>query len=489
LVLSILPNKNANWKSVQSVGLNHVYNVEVPFESFKNWAEENKVDKEIKGFRPGKAPVSFFKDDWVVNAARAVFSEILEKELKGKKIYDSGYSLIKFENGENIEFSLTIEIYPEVPAIKFEDFSYGKYEVGVSKKDVEKALEKWAHSNSKPGELETSRKTQKDDYIRVDIEIKSPDGKVEKMSNVDLQLGKHKFQPEIEEKLTGVNLNEEVHHSFEIPADNPLIKDKSIIGQTITMNFKVVEVRAPKVFQINEEMAAAFDCEKVSELEKIFEKQISKECEDYSDFLAKEQVKRFMSKHVFEIPLNLLRARYDELRNKTLSDLGFKDGSDLEAFIKEKLEINLEEFDKRLVYMAEIGARQSFLLRHFASEWKVEISQAELDDAIANQKSSFPGGLQAAVKFFEENEEAKNILYGNLLEEKVMKKCVSKSKPELKKVSLEELYRVDLNAEANAKPENLEDKEADSEVSCEEKESKAKKPAAKKAPKANKEEK
>lgn len=485
--MSILPNKNATWKSAQSVGLNHVYNVEVPFESFKDWAEENKSDKEIKGFRPGKAPVSFFKDDWVVSAARAVFSEILEKELKGKKIYDSGYSLIKFETGEKIEFSLTIEVYPEVPAIKFEDFNYGKYEVSVDAKDVDKALEKWAGSNSKPGEAETDRKTKTDDYIRVNIEIKSPDGKVEKMSNVDLQLGKHKFQPEIETKLTGVSLNEEVNHEFEIPGDNPLIKDKSMVGQKISMKFQVVEIKAPKIFEINDEMAAAFDCENVSELRKVFEKQITKECEDYSDFLAKEQVKRFMNKHAFEIPLNLLRTRYDELRNKTLSDLGYSEKDNLEEFVKEKLEINLEEFDKRLVYMAEIGARQSFLLRHFAGEWKVEVSQAELDDAIANQKNSFPGGLQAAVNFFEENEQAKNALYGNLLEEKVMKKCVSKSNPELKKVTLEDLYKVDLNAQDG--DEKLADDSDSKAEESSDKEKKAKKPAAKKTVKAKKEDK
>ena len=68
-----------------------------------------------------------------------------------------------------------------------------------------------------------------------------------------------------------------------------------------------------------------------------------------------------------------------------------------------------------------------------------------------------------------------------------MKKCVSKSKPELKKVTLEDLYKVDLNAQDG--DEKLADDSDSKAEESSDKEKKAKKPAAKKTVKAKKEDK
>lgn len=434
-------SSGASWKAGESAGLSRLYKIKVPYETFKKWAEENKDRKEIKGFRPGKAPVSFFKDDWFLACARNMISEIKREEHLGD-ILDSGFSEEKFNMGEDIELTLHIELYPEIPEINFSEIEVSDYKIDVSKKDIDEALRNWAKSHSKPVELSSKRKSRLGDYLKVDIQVTAPDGGVESMKGVAVELGKGVFQPEIEKKLENCDIGEIIEHDFVIPENNGLIKDASLIGKTIKMSFTITEIKEPKNYEVDLEMAKLFDAPSIEILHEKFEKKLEDEAEEFAKFLAKEELKQALNKHYFEVPLNLLRTRYNQVREQTLKDLGFIEGkSNLTTLVKEKINLDLEEFDKRLIFISELAVRSSFLLGHLAKEFGLHISALELDEAISKQKANFPEGLKGAVRFYEENKEARENLTTNLLEEKVLKHLLFKCKLERKEVSLEDFYK------------------------------------------------
>ncbi len=442
--MSKLANQNAQWKSKESLGLSKTYSVTVPYETFKEWAEDNKNLKEIKGFRPGKAPISFFKDDWALACARNILLDIKNKENLGD-LLDSGYSINNFEIGKEIEITISLELYPTVPNIDFPAFKIKQYHAKIKKENVKESMQKWASSHTRPVDLKDNRKTQLTDYIQVDVTIIDPSGKSETLSAVDLILGQNKFQPEIEAKLVGKELNEVIEHEIVIPADNPFIKDEKLVGQHIKMEFTITQIRGSQNFNIDKEMALFWEVPTIEALEEKFESELLRESKEYANFLNKEQLKFELNKNVFEIPFNLIRAKYEQSKADLIRDLGYKNDENLEEFIKNKLEIDAQEFEKRLVFVAESAARLSFLLRHYARIWNISISPIEFDEAMTKQKDMLPGGLQAVLKFYEDNEAARNNLHDTLLEDKVLKQILLRCGVEDIHIDFEKLFNLNIN--------------------------------------------
>lgn len=447
--MSFSAKTNAKWnKKETQTKLTHSYEVTVPYETFTTWANENRENKVVKGFRQGHAPLSYFKDDWLLASARTIADELVT-ENKFENIYDSTYTLQQFELGKEVQFTLNIEICPQVPEIKFEDISLTQHVAKINKEDTTTAIKKFSSMNTKPVDLQKPRATQMNDYLNVSVEITDAKGRKEKMNEMDIQLGKNTFLPEIEAKLVGLNVGESLTHDFTIPATGTLLKDDSLIGQSIKITFKINKIRGAQEFD-EKDTFAHFNVNKISDLEHKFESEMNVETEKYSQMLLKESLKQELLKHFFEIPMDMLQKKYAALRQQMLAEIGFKEGMDLTSTLKEKMNIELEEFEKRCVFIAEAMARIGFLVGHYARTMQIAVTNNELDDAIAAQKRMFPNGLQEAVRFFEEHLEAKNNLRNALLEDKVFNQLVAKCKLSKKEHNLQDFYQIKLMPEGTA---------------------------------------
>lgn len=435
---------NAKWSKLEnSSNLTKAYKITIPYQTFTNWANENRESKAVKGFRPGHAPLSYFKDDWMLAAARLIAEDIIKDE-KYEAIFDVKYILETFELGQEVKFTLNIELYPEVPKIELENINLTKHIAQITNADIKKAIEQFASTHFKPAALRAPRKTQMGDFLNVSVEIEDKNGRKEKMNDMNIQLGKKTFLPEIEEKLVGLNLNDTLTHNFEIPATGTLLRDQNLIGQTINITFKINQIQDAVHFE-QKDLLEYFCVLTEGELEKKFQAQMQAEAEKYSNHLLKENLKQELLKYYFEIPINMLQEKYRALRQQVLTDLGYKEDMDLATVIKEKMNLTLEEFENRTIFIAEAMARINFLFMHYGRELNISANQAELDDLIAAQKHMFPNGLNDAVRFFEENPEAKNNLRNQLSEEKIAHALIAKCKINEKEHDLAEFYQINLN--------------------------------------------
>jgi len=75
-----MSNKNSTIEKQTTTGnLNHTYKIKVPYETFQNWAQEYRAKKTIHGFRPGKAPISMFKEDWARSCASTCAQDLIKE--------------------------------------------------------------------------------------------------------------------------------------------------------------------------------------------------------------------------------------------------------------------------------------------------------------------------------------------------------------------------------------------------------------------------
>lgn len=447
--MSFSAKTNAKWNKKETPSkLTHSYEVTVPYQTFVDWGNENRSQKTVKGFRPGHAPLSYFKDDWVMACARLIADELISKE-KYENVYDVKYILKTFELGKDVMFTLNIELYPEVPKIDLTSINLTKHTAKISKENIATAIKRFASINTKPVDLEKARPTQMGDYINVSVEVKDSQGKTEKMNEMDIQLGKKTFLPEIEEKLVGLNIKDELKHSFTIPETGTMLKDNSLVGNQIELKFQINKIQAAKELD-EKDMLEYFSVGSKADLEKTFEENIAQEAKHHSNHLLKESLKQELLKHQFEIPMDMVQRRYVNLRQQMFADLGLtgQEGKeDLEKALKEKMNLSLDDFENRSVFIAEAMARISFLMMHFGHEMKIQVTKEELENAIASQKNAFPNGLNEAVQFFEDNPEAKNNLRNTILEDKVAKALVAKTKVTEKEHTLEDFYKITLAPE------------------------------------------
>jgi len=432
---------NTKWIEEKShTKLDKNYTITVPYDTFTQWATENRSAKVVKGFRPGQAPLSAFKDDWMLACVREVADEIIKQE-KFANLLNSTYTIKTFELGKNVEIGLHLELYPEVPEIDFSSIKLQHHVAKITEKEAKEAIKGWTAINFKPAKLQDPRPIQENDFVNVSIELTDPKGHKERMNSMNIQIGKRTFLPEIEQKLIGHNIGDTVEHEFAIPAGNPLIKDSNLVGKEVKISFKINEVVGAENLTTTD-MLTVFQVASEEELEKKFKANLELEATRWSEHLLKEGLKKELEKQFFEIPMSLLHAKYRAFRAQVLSDIGFKDGDNLEEQVKNVLKMEMEDFERRIIFAAESMARVSFLINHFGRIMGVMVAPSELDDEIAKQKQLFPEGLQAAVKFFEENPQAKENLRNSIFENKTLVALVSKCALERIEHPLNEFYSV-----------------------------------------------
>ena len=134
-------------------GLKHGFKVVVPAETIAS-----KVTDKIKsigenatipGFRKGKAPESFLRQRY----EKAVMSEVLDELIQSetnKTLSERSLrpamrpkiEIVSFDAGKDLEFTLDVEVVPEIVPVDFGTLSLDKLIAEISDDEVEKALQR-----------------------------------------------------------------------------------------------------------------------------------------------------------------------------------------------------------------------------------------------------------------------------------------------------------------------------------------------------------
>ena len=106
----------------------------------------------LPGFRPGKVPVSLLRNRY----SGSVMGEVLEETVTASSqqaITDKGLKpalqprieVTKFEQGSDLEYTMAVEVLPEIEPPDFSKLEFERLKVEVSDQDVHSALERMAH--------------------------------------------------------------------------------------------------------------------------------------------------------------------------------------------------------------------------------------------------------------------------------------------------------------------------------------------------------
>lgn len=438
-------------KEVKSEGLSREYNITVSAKDFDAEVEKklNKIAKTVSmaGFRAGKVPFAMVKQKYQGNAMSEALDDILRdgvnnllKEKNLRPVFTPDVDLKKFEEGKDIEFTVSMEIMPEIELKDFASIKVEKLVADVPAEEVEKALNYMVESHRDSVKVDEDRATVKGDIAVIDF-VGSIDGvefKGGKGEAYPLEIGSNSFIPGYEEQLIGKKVGDVVNVKATFP-ENYHAKD--LAGKEALFVTTIKEIREIKKAEINDEFAKSMGKKSLDELKEEIKNHIAKDYENASKMKMKRSLLDALDKaYKFDVPQKLVDMEYDSIVKQYEAA---KKNNQLDEDEKNKKEEDLlKEYKNIAVRRVKLG----LLLAEVGNKEKVSVTQEDINKAIMNEAQRYPMQAQAIFDFYLKNKEAIERLRTQVYEEKVIDFVLSKAETKEKKVSVEELYNFDEKA-------------------------------------------
>ncbi|SMX28649.1 Trigger factor [Pelagimonas phthalicica] len=400
---------------------------------------EAQPEIEMKGFRKGKVPMPLLKKQF----GQRLMGEAMQETIDGamnKHFEDSGdrpalQPEIKMTNedwkeGDDINVAMSYEALPEVPEVDMSAIAVEKLVVKADDASVDEALASLAETaqdfDAKDGEAEDKDQVVIDFLGKVDGE--AFDGGA--AEDYPLVLGSGSFIPGFEEQLIGTKAGDEKNVEVKFPEEYGA---ENLAGKDAVFEVKVKEVKGPKAAEINDELATKFGAEDLDALKGQIRERLEAEYAGASRQVMKRAMLDKLDELVsFDLPPSLVTAEADQIAHQ----LWHEENPEVEGHDHDKIEPT-EEHTK----LAERRVRLGLLLAELGQKAEVEVTEAEMTQAIMNQARQYPGQERAFFDFVRENAQMQQQLRAPIFEDKVIDHIAESAEVTEKEVSKDDLQK------------------------------------------------
>lgn len=449
-------------KETFSQGLKREFEIKIPASEIekKLIARLEAIGKKVKvpGFRPGKVPLNLLKQRYKTEALSEVLEECIQngvkeavKEKDLKPALKPTVNVQSYEEGQDLNFEVKMEILPTIGEINLDGLSFEKYVVSVSPKEVAQVIENFAKREQETRPLQKLRKTKKGDIVIIDFEGFVEDSPIDGGSgkNYSLTLGSGSFIPGFEDQLIGFDKGSHVTVKVSFPEE---YHEKKYAGKPARFDVTITDIHEAEPVVIDVELAKKFGFDSLEKLQEMVEQNIAKDYITHSFMNTKRHVLDVLAdRFVFEVPENMVAMEFDNIWGQLLHEFGFSQPQAANTNLKKNIDgksfedvvgKSEEELKREYKTIAERRVRLGLLLAEIGNRNNLAISNQELLNALMAKAREFPGEEKQVFDFYRNNESAMASLRAPLFEDKVIEFILGKSKLTEKKVTPEELERL-----------------------------------------------
>ena len=401
---------------------------------------EAQPDVEMKGFRKGKVPMALLKRQF----GQRILGEAMQETIDGamsKHFEDSGdrpamQPNIEMQNGEkwkegdDVEVSLTYEALPTIPEVDFSKIKLQKLVVKSDKAAVDEALDNLAASANDFKDRKKGAKAKDGDQVVIDFVGTVGGEAFDGGSSEDypLVLGSNSFIPGFETQLLGCKAGEDHKVNVTFPEE---YGSKDLAGKDAEFSCKVKNVKEPVPAKINDELATKFGAEDLKALKTQISERLESEYGGAARAVMKRKLLDALDKKVkFELPPSLVEAEAKQIAHQLYHEENPEDQGHDHGNI---------EPNKEHTKLAERRVRLGLLLAELGQKAEVEVSDAEMSQAIMAQSRQYPGQEKEFFEFMQKNEQMQQQLRAPIFEDKVVDHIFEQATVADKKVDKVEL--------------------------------------------------
>ena len=402
---------------------------------------EAQPEVEMKGFRKGKVPMALLKKQF----GPRIMGEVMQESVDGamsKHFEDSGdrpamQPDVKMTNenwkeGDDVNVEMSYEKLPEIPEV---DLSKIKLEKLVVKSDdaaVEEALGNLAETAQDFKDRKKGSKAKDGDQIVMDF-VGKVDGEAFEGGSAEdypLVLGSNSFIPGFEDQLVGVKEGEEKAVTVSFPED---YQAEHLAGKEAVFDCTIKAVKEPKAAEINDEMAKKFGAEDLAALKGQIAERLEAEYAGAARAVMKRGLLDALDKAVsFDLPPSLVDAEAGQIAHQ----LWHEENPDVEGH--DHPDVTPTDEHKTL---AERRVRLGLLLAELGQKAEVEVTDAEMSQAVMNQARQYPGQERQFFEFVQQNPQMQQQLRAPLFEDKVVDYVFDQASVTEKEISKDELQK------------------------------------------------
>jgi trigger factor len=413
-----------------SEGLRREYKVVVPMGDLDAKVtarlEEMKPKMHLKGFRPGKAPVSFLKKQY----GKSMMGEVVEQAVNdgsAKAIADNalkpafqprveavGEIEQVIEGKADLEFTVTVDLMPDFDVTDLSKMKVERLVSDVTDADIDEALKRLAEQSRTYSPRAEDASAELDDIVKIDF-VGRVDGEEfagGKGEGFDLTLGSGQFIPGFEEQIIGAKTGETRDVKVTFPADYPEAK---LAGKDAVFAVTVKEVKAPDEAKADDELAKRLGLESLGVLKDRVREQVKTDFTRATRVHLKRRILDALdTTHSFELPPAMVESEFNSIWSQVEAELK-REGKTAADEGKSEDDLKKEYHD-----IAERRIRLGLVLARIGEQNGLTVPADELQRAIAQRARQFPGQEQQVFEYYTKNPQAQAEIRAPIFEDKVV---------------------------------------------------------------------
>ena len=344
----------------------------------KRLAKRTRVD----GFRPGKAPLAVVARLHGAEVHQEVIGGVLQQKF-GEAVAEhqlkvAGYPRFEgkpAEGSDEIIFSATFEVYPEVKLGDPAELSIQRPVITIGEAEVDKTLEILRKQRREFVAVE--RAAQDGDMVKLDFSgtlygqpFRGGEGK-----DYTVIVGEGRLLKEFEDNLQGLSAGQEKTFAVTFPED---YQAKELAGKTVSFAVRVTQVSAPQLPAIDADFARALGVEDgdVAKLREEIKGNLQREVRRRVMGRLKEQVmSQLAEKSELELPNSLVGLEIERLADLARNDLASQ-GMDVK-----QMKFTADMFEEQAKRRVRLGLILAELIKVHGLTVKPEQVRALVEEA------------------------------------------------------------------------------------------------------------
>lgn len=395
----------------------------------------------IKGFRKGKVPKNVLERHYEPEMKEQVAGQLVNnsyfKALVEHKIPAIAHPEITesgdVATGQPFTYVAEVEIKPEVEVKDYTGLKLEKEKFVADPKATEEKLEEMRASRS---EMTTSKRkiAREGDFAIIDFEgfVDGVPFDGGKGSDHSLELGSGSFIPGFEEQVVGMKREQEKDVNVTFPEN---YGSEELAGKPAVFKVLLKDIKEKSLPKLDKEFAKGFGMESVDEIrEKLEESYLTQEKARVENDLRERLMNVLIEKNPCEVPEAMVSSQLEYMLGNIRSRM------QQQGMSMEMLGMNEETFGTMYRDTAVSQVQGSLILEAVARQEEIKFEDGDLDTKLEEIATMSNAPLET-VKNYYSNDEAKQGLMSQIVEEKTLTFLLEKSK--VKEVAKEKLQTED----------------------------------------------
>lgn len=417
-------------KLLKNENLQKEFNVIIPIEVVKENVENKLLELQktykVDGFRPGKVSIDVIRkreaDRLFMQCGETLINNVVSEfidEDKRALAFQPKVDVKSFDLDTNIEINVILAFLPELDNIDFSSITLEKYNVEVSKNELDENVNRLMKEQKTHTELPVETIAKLDNVVRINY-LGKVDGEVFQGGAADgyeLKLGSHSFIDNFEEQLVGKKAGDKVEVKVNFPKEYHSVK---LAGKPAIFDVEVVAVLQEEEQVLNDEFVKqAYNLDKVEIFLATLKKEIEKQYENSSKQNLHEKLFVYLKENInLEIPQILEEEQFNAMWKSQEQE--FVNNPKL---LEEK---SKEEFEKEIKIKAKNSIKIGLILSHEAEKNNIQVTEDEVMQELTSKALSMPGYEKMFLDYYTKNKEMLNNLKASVLEDKIVEFILSK---------------------------------------------------------------